>query len=106
AAGEVVQVVQEYLPEPGAQLLLGVAGETSEVALGIQKRFLHQVRCAAFGVQLGSQLLFGDHEKVAAARLQRLAKRLSRAGLGSAQHCPACCEGSTMFSTPRPCEMW
>jgi hypothetical protein len=88
AAGEVGEVIQQEPPQPGEQLLLGVAAKLREVAAGVEQRFLDQVGGTALGPQAGIEFLAGDVQQITAAGVQHPPQGFPGAGLGGRE--PLC----------------
>src|SRR5262249_49490146 len=80
AAREFAQVVQENVPQPGAQLGIRAALKAREVALRFQEGLLHQIGGAALGPEILIELLVGHAQQVGPAGLEGLAQRVTGAG--------------------------
>jgi len=76
-AAKIGQVVEQNPPQPGQHFILRRAGEFGEVALGLEKRLLNEVRPASLGLQLFIELAVGDQQQILSANIQGAPKRLA-----------------------------
>lgn len=79
------QVAGQNPPQPDRQLPFAVARKLVEIALRLQKGFLHDIRSVEPRPQLGPHPRPREQPKAFAIRLQHFAQSLLIAGLGPSQ---------------------
>ena len=68
-------VIEQNLPQPGAQLVVRGSREPSEIALGLKEGLPHQAGGVPFGPQLRVKLVLANCQQIVPATLEYAAQR-------------------------------